>query len=297
VEVVPVAVGDNLGDFIVRDVREGAVLPDNGGFGRRVSILLTVFEVGEYTVPSVPVLFKDADGRVGRVETQPVDVTVESVLAEEAEDIRDIKPPLSVRKKWKEILLSYALLLGLAGAAATSVLVSVRKKSEIEVLARRLWDGLAGRVRAIVAWFLAALGLRGKPEPEVYEIEVAGPDVDPAEAAFEELARIEALGLIEKGLVKHFYTLVSEVLRRYIERKYGVLAMELPTSFIMRAITGRGLMTACGERVREVLEECDLVKFARYIPPDETTMGLLSAVRNIVRETSEPRSDGVDLEA
>lgn len=297
VEVKPVAVRENLGDFIVRDVREGAVRPEDGGFGRRVSILLTVFEVGEHTIPPVPILFKATDGGVGRVETEPVDVVVETVLAEEAGEIRDIKPPLSVRKKWKEILLSYALLIGLAGAAATSVLVSVRKKSEIEVFARRVWDGLASRARALAAWVLSLFGLRPEPEPETYEIEVAGPDIDPAEAALEELARIEALGLIEKGLIKDFYTLISEVLRRYIERKYGVLAMELPTTFIVRAIVGRGLMSGCRDRVRELLEVCDLVKFARHVPPDETTLATVGRARDIVLETAEPRREGVDLEA
>ena len=99
VEVKPVAAPDNLGDFIVRDVSEGAVRPEGEGFARRVSLLLTIFEVVEHTIPPVPVLFTGADGRPGRVETEPVMVEVESVLAEGGGEIRDIKPPLSVPRK------------------------------------------------------------------------------------------------------------------------------------------------------------------------------------------------------
>lgn len=297
VDVKPVAAREKLGEFIVRDVREGTARPEGDGFARRVSILLTIFEVGEHTIPSMPVLFMGEAGEPGRIETQPVDVTVESVLAEDAGEIRDIKPPLSVSKKWKEIILSYALLIGLAGAAAASVLVSVKKKGEIEVLARKIWDNVTGPVRALVAWLLVLFGLKHRPAPETYDIEINGLDINPEQAAMEELARVEALGLIKQGLIKDLCTLVSEVLRRYIERKYGVLAMELPTVFIMKAIAGRGVMSGCYDRVREVLEECDLVKFARYMPSDETAATLVPRAREIVRATSETRRERVDLEA
>jgi hypothetical protein len=295
VELKPVATRETLGSFIVRDIRQGMVRPAGDGFGRRVSILLTIFETGEHTIPSVPVLFTAADGTVGRVETEPVDILVESVLAEGSEDIRDIKPPLRVRKRWKEIILSYALLLGLAGAAATSVLVSVRKKSEIEAAVRKIWWKIAGPVCAFVAWLIALLSRRGAQEPRAYDIEIRAPDIPPEQAALAELARIEALRLIEQGLIKDLYTLVSEVLRRYIERKYGVLAMELPTSYIMRAIADRGIMSDCSGDAHEVLEECDLVKFAKYIPPDDTAMTLIPRTRDIVRTTSDtgtPASSG-----
>jgi hypothetical protein len=293
VEVKPIATRETLGSFIVRDIREGILQPAGDGFRRRVSLLLTVFETGEQTIPSIPVLFTAADGTVGRMETEPVEVVVESTLAEGSEDIRDIKPPLPVKKRWKEIILSYALLLGLAGAAATSVLISVRKKSEIETIARKIWEKVTGPVRAFVEWLLALLSRREKQKPRAYDIEVSGPDIPPEQAAFEELARIEALGLIEEGLINEAYTLVSEVLRRYIERKYGVLAMELPTSYIMRAIAGRGVMSRCYGEVREVLEECDLVKFAKYIPPRETAATLIPRTRAIVRAASETGSPAV----
>ena len=208
-EIKPIAVREKLGSFVVRDIRDGLVEPDGEGFKRRVSILLTIFETGEHTVPSLPVLYTDAEGKVGRHETRPVEITVESVLAEDAQDIRDIKPPLSVGKRWREILLSYALLVGLAGAAATSVLVSVRKRSDIEDFARRLWERITRPVRALIMWLLALLAARKRRPAAAYDIEIAAPEIPPEDAAFQELARIEALRLIEQGLIKQLYTLVS----------------------------------------------------------------------------------------
>jgi len=56
-------------------------------------------------------------------------------------------------------------------------------------------------------------------------------------------------------------------------------------------------MSGCYDSVREVLEECDLVKFARYMPPGETAATVVPRAREIVRATSETRPASVDLEA
>jgi hypothetical protein len=297
VELRPVAVPEKLGEFVVRDVRHGVDRPVGEGLERNVSILLTIFETGQHTIPAVPVLYAGADGAPGRIESEPLDVVVESVLPEDSTEIRDIKPPLSVAKRWKEIILSFALLVGLAGAAATSVLVSLKKKSELEVLARRIWEKITAPFRAFMAWLLTLMGLRKKPAPLSYDIEIAGLGIPPEQAALEELARIDALGLAEKGLVKDLYTLVSEVMRRYIERKYGVLAMELPTTDMLRYIAGRGLMSSCYDRLSELLLECDLVKFAKHLPQGESVTALTGRARVIVRSTSERPAPGMDLEA
>ncbi len=173
----------------------------------------------------------------------------------------------------------------------------MKRRDELEALARRVRDMVMSRLRALAAWLLALFGRERKPGRETYEIEISGLDISPGQAALEELARIDALGLVEKGLIDDLYTLVSEVLRRYIERKYGVLAMEMPTSHILREMGARGVMAICFDRVREVLEECDLVKFARYGPPDDAVASIVSRARGIVRATSGVGTGSAALEA
>ena len=175
VEVKPIAVGDKLGPFTVRDLHYGLVSPADDGFARRVSLLLTVFETGEQTLPALTIVYIDQAGTPQTAETTPLSIDVVSVLPEDAAEIRDIKAPVSVPKRWKDLILSYALLVGLVAGAATSVLLSVMRREQIEAFLVRLWRRVAGPVRSLIMMLLAALGLVHREGQEVFDVEVTEP--------------------------------------------------------------------------------------------------------------------------
>ncbi len=282
VEVKPLAVGDELGPFTVRDLHYGIASPGEDGFSRRVSILLTVFETGEQTVPAVPIIYMDKAGAAQTAATVPLSIEVVSVLSEDAVEPRDIKAPMSVPKRWKDLILSYALLVGLVAGAATSVMLSVMRREQIEVFMVRLYHRVAGPVRRLILMLLAALGLVHREHEEIFDVEVTEPDLDPEEAALKELDRIEALGLLERDMVKEHYTLVSESVRRYLERKYDVLAMESPTSFTLESLAERCIPDDGLELTGQVLEESDMVKFAKFVPVPESAGSLTARARSMV---------------
>jgi hypothetical protein len=285
VEVKPLAVGDKLGPFTVRDLQYGIASPGDGGFSRRVSVLLTVFETGEQTLPSIPVVYIDQAGTPRSVDTVPLSIEVASVLPEDAEEPRDIKSPIAVAKRWKDLILSYALLIGLVAGAATSVMLSVMRREQIEAFFVKLYARIAAPVRRLILLLLAALGLihRGREEP--FDVEVTEPDLDPEVAALLELDRIDALGLLEREMVKEHYTLVSESVRRYLERKYDVLAMESPTSFTLKALGDKRINPQGIRLTADVLQEGDMVKFAKFIPGPGPAGSLTSRARELVGVT------------
>jgi hypothetical protein len=286
VDIKPLPIGDNLGSFVVRDVREGVASRVGERFERRISLLLTVFEVGTQTVPPVDVVYLTPQGETLKAESSPLEIEVASVLPEDANDIRDIKGPMSVPKRWKEILLSYALLVGLAAGTAVSVLLSVKRKHEIESALKRIWVRVTGPLKRVFLSLLAMLGLVKRRRAALrFDVTVNEPDLVPEEAALKELERIEALGLIERGMVKDYYTLVSETVRRYLERKSGVLAMESPTSYTLSALREIEVVPEGYDAVKDVLEEGDLVKFAKLVPTEESVGSLLERARGIVRLT------------
>jgi hypothetical protein len=114
VDIKPLAIGDRLGGFVVRDVREGVASRVGERFTRRISLLLTTFELGTQTVPPVAVVYLTPDGETLKAETLPVEIAVASILPDDAGEIRDIKDPIAVPRRWKDLILSYALLVGLA---------------------------------------------------------------------------------------------------------------------------------------------------------------------------------------
>ncbi len=296
VEVKPLAVGDKLGPFTVRDLHYGIASPEEGGFSRRVSVLLTVFETGEQTLPAVSIVYMDQAGIPHTAETVPLSIEVVSVLPEDAVEPRDIKSPISVPKRWKDLILSYALLIGLVAGAATSVMLSVMRREQLEAFFVRIYARIAGPVRRLILMLLAALGLVHREREEIFDVEVTEPDLDPEVAALKELDRIEALGLLEREMVKEHYTLVSESVRRYLERKYDVLAMVSPTSFTLESLEEIRVDPDGQELTADVLEESDMVKFAKFIPARESAGSLTTRARDIVGLTgarpAEDRPDG-----
>ncbi len=271
----------------MRDITYGSTVADDGLSRRRTSLLLAVFKIGDLTLPPVTVVYMDENGNAGMAETPPISIEVESVLQEDAADIKDIKRPIEVPRRWKDLILSWVLLVGLGVAAATSVLVSVKRREDVEAIVRKFWVRVTGPVVRLVRWLLRRLSLIGRDEygAPAFDARVAEPYLTPEQAAMKEFTRIEALGLAEQGRIKQHYTLVSETVRRYLERRFRVLAMESPSSSTVAEIRRKEATPEALGLIRSVLDETDLVKFAKFLPDGDAAGSLIDRGRQLVRMT------------
>jgi hypothetical protein len=287
INVKPLALGENIGEFAVRDVAYGPISATDSVSTRRVSLLLTVFETGAVTIPPLEVLYVDEGGNPGKAATQPIGIEVESVLSEDADDIKDIKAPLEVPKRWRDIITSWILLVGLGMVAAASVLVSVKRRGELEEAARRIWLRLTGPLVRLVRWLLRRLSLVGRDEYGAPALDdgIAEPYLTPEEAAMRELDRIDGMRLSGQGKTMELNVLVSETVRRYLERRFRILAMESPTSHTLEAVRKRDVSSDGLRMIREILEETDLVKFSGLKPREGASGTLTRRGRHLVRET------------
>lgn len=88
--------------------------------------------------------------------------------------------------------------------------------------------------------------------------------------------------------VKEFYSRLTDILRRYVEERFGVSASVLTTGDLMRQLRevelDRGLVARC----REVFDHADLVKFARWVPAADEIRKDWSEAEHLVRETAPP---------
>lgn len=131
-------------------------------------------------------------------------------------------------------------------------------------------------VTEAIPWLLVLIGLVGgyflirwlirKRKKAVAKIEAGPPLIPPHKIALEELDRLRDRKLYQAGEVKLFYSILSEIIRRYIEGRYDVPAME-STSFqllreIERHLADEKLQTA----LRTLLSDADLAKFAKHQP-------------------------------
>lgn len=103
----------------------------------------------------------------------------------------------------------------------------------------------------------------------------------PHEIAYE---RLEVLKL-EDGKIKEYYIEISDIIRRYIEGRYEISAPTQTTFELYREMRRVKVELRTIELIRNFLNNCDIVKFAKYIPPIETIEEDVDAARNIIDRT------------
>jgi hypothetical protein len=251
VEVQLPALGENLGGFEIRDYHVHDSRRENGSLIDRVDYTISTFETGEFEIPPVEVSYSiPPDGEQRTLKTESIKIVVESVKPSEEGDIREIRPPWEIPYCWQTVILFS--LIGLSVLLfALGFIYYIRKKRRGETLLPRKID---------------------PPRP-------------PHEIAYEMLGRLSESGLLEKGKIKKYYSDISEIIRRYVEGRYRITAMELTSTELMEELRAAVNNEEHSVLFESFLELCDLVKFAKYIPSDQENKSVMDLAVQIVDET------------
>ncbi|MEO0079803.1 MAG: hypothetical protein ABIK44_03905 [candidate division WOR-3 bacterium] len=148
-----------------------------------------------------------------------------------------------------------------------------------------IWVGLGMVLAAGLGWFgyklfrrLQKRGAEPAPLPE------------PWDEALAALAGLPALDWLEAGEVKRLYYAVSEILKRYLTRRYGFPAIDQTTTEIAWELKRQRLMVR--DRFVDFFRRADMVKFAKLVPPCNETEAVVAAARALVEATTpKPEED------
>ena len=223
-------------------------LPDGTVEEARV-VTFAAYKPGPGEIPAVKVVLRDAAGKETEAVSAPITFNVASVLKEGESQPADLKGPIEL----KERLLWPWFALGALVLAVAAVL---------------LWRRLRRPRPAAPAPVVAA----APPRPE-------------HEIAYEELQRLLASGLLERGEVKKFYIALAEIIRRYLGRRFEFDAFECTTWEILEVMRSARLSATTQTLLAEFLGLCDLVKFAKHLPGREETQGIVERAYHLVDET------------
>ena len=94
--------------------------------------------------------------------------------------------------------------------------------------------------------------------------------------------------LWQSGEVKEHYTLLTGILREYLERRYGVNALEQTTDEILQQLSYLQLSDDLITDTEQLLSVADLIKFAKADPGVDIHAATIERVRRFVRETMMP---------
>ncbi len=113
--------------------------------------------------------------------------------------------------------------------------------------------------------------------------------------ALRELARLRALPRATAVEIDAFYVATSQVLRVYLEERFGLRAPERTTEeFLLEVEAGGPLSVAQCLELRRFLSQCDLVKFAAQQPAATVHLQTLAIAELLIEAT---RADRAPLEA
>ncbi len=91
----------------------------------------------------------------------------------------------------------------------------------------------------------------------------------------EEFEKIRRLGLHEKGEIRLLYTHVSDSLRSFLHRTMSFDAIYETSEEILANLANGTVDIDTFKRLREVMNEADMVKFAKYLPDLERASSLI----------------------
>jgi hypothetical protein len=253
-EVTPPKFGEKLEEFGISDFTEAQPkLDDHGVVRSSRTYLLEPFLSGDYVIPAMTFRFRKADDSEEKgheLETEEIVVVVSSLLPEEADDleIHEIEPPAELAKP----------------------------------TSHWLWPLLGGGLAVILAvLFMVFWPRRKNGLPK-------GVRIPAHEIAFAALEKLVADDLAEKGELKHFYQRISDILRHYIENRFGLQAPDRTTEeFLHELRSGGGLDEFHQPLLGRFLQHCDLVKFAEHQPSRDDIQETFDSCKNFILETKD----------
>ena len=192
---------------------------------------LTQFDSGKYIIPRIPILINGKLTFSDSLKVEVNDVKVDT-LKQKMYDIKDVAQVESSSNWWK-YLLAILLLIGLG---------------------------------FLVYWLIKKYQKREIIEEIIY--------TSPIEKATSLLQLLERKEFLQRGEVKSYYSELTDIARNYIEEEIKIPAMESTTSELiaaLRKVANQKKLKLSKEaltNLEKVLQQADLVKFAKVTPLD-----------------------------
>lgn len=111
------------------------------------------------------------------------------------------------------------------------------------------------------------------------------PQPKPWTVALERLEKLKSKNLWENGMEKEYFTELTDILRDYLYKRFGINAMEMTSNQIMRTLADQTDVKEKRTYVRKILAMADFVKFAKVRPLPADNVEAYDNAVNFVKET------------
>lgn len=192
-------------------------------------LIITSFDTGYHIIPPLPFgLLVKGDTTYQILQSEPLLLNVFTVEVDTTKDIKPITRPLAEPYTLGEIL-PWVLMVFLIGLIIFTIFYFVKMKKKNKPLFKK----------------------KEKPALPAHEQAILD---------FEQL-RLKKLW--QQGLLKEYHTELIDIIREYIERRYGIQAAEMVSFEILKSLKKETINQQATNKLRASLELADLVKFAK----------------------------------
>ncbi len=215
----------------------------------RWMLRFTTLDSGMVVLPPVPFAYRAAgDTAFRRAYSNSLSFTVATMAVDAQGEIKDIKPPLPGAWTLEDLLPYILVCVVLAALAYGGYYLHKRRRQRLAQL-----------------------------------VEDDRPEIPPHVVALTALRQLEEKKLWQAGKTKEFYSEVTEIIRRFFERRWNIIALELTTDEILAAMRRIPDAEPVRSEMRSFFQMADLVKFAKHQPSPEDCTNELRSAYEIVR--------------
>ncbi len=240
-------------DSIIPAVRDSlgsfeVVSVEREGVSPKWLIRLMTVDSGKAFIPSIPFSYKiKGDTLVHAARSNSLLITVAGMAIDPKGEIKDVKPPMYAPWLFEDFLPYLIGLLAIAALVAGILYYRARLKRKKDILS---------------------------------DVKVVIP---PHTEALTALRILEEKRLWQQGLVKEYYSEVTEIIRRFFENRWSIIALELTTDEILVQMKHIPEALAVWKEMESFFLVADLVKFAKYQPSPAEHENELRSAYDIVR--------------
>lgn len=243
--------------------RADTAMLDNNRVQIKRDIALQAFDPGVYQLP--PLLYVTGHDTI---KSQSLTLAVDSIKVDPNGSIKDFKPIATVPFK----LLDWVP----------------------DFISDYWWAWLAGLVLIAFGIFAYYHWYKKGINP----LKPVKKRLPPYEEAMLALTTLKGRNLWQNGQEKEYFTGLTDILRVYIDRRFGINAVEMTSSQIMDKIKQNKEAHIANDQLKEVLEIADFVKFAKmHTLADDNEIAYQRAVNFVKATKPVPQVDETGKEA
>jgi len=226
------------------------------------SLIITSFDTGKIAVPPLPfslVTGKNTEPQI--LFSDSAFLTVNIMNVDTAQAIMDIRNPWGIPFQWRDYILHAIIGLVLLMFIIAGLYYYMRRKKGLPLF--------PGRIE---------------------------PQLPPDEEALMALNKIKKEKIWRSGMIKDYYTILTDTIRIYIERRFEISAPEYTTDETLHALKQTETESETCKKLQHILETADMVKFAKGNPLPTENEHCLELAYDFVLNTRSINTESVTPE-